>query len=172
MLFRTAILALLVTFSAAAPSQQPPAWHDDLVENIIGTWKVEGNVAGRTAHHVIKAEWVTGHQFVQLHEQTQPGAPANESRYDALWFLGYDSVSERYVMHLIDVFGGRFSETLGYATRDANELRFVFEYGDGPFHNTWRWLPESKTWEWHLEQKDKNNKWKPFADFKLTPVSV
>lgn len=33
--------------------------------------------------------------------------------YEAMVFIGYDNTSERYVVHWIDVFGGRFSETLG-----------------------------------------------------------
>lgn len=77
-------------------------------------------------------------------------------------------VSERYVLHLLDGFGARFSETLGYGTRNGNQIQFVFEYPDGPFHTTYRWDPVNKTWQWLLEQKDKNGKWVPFADLKLT----
>ena len=158
---------LLTALAVLASAQRPAGWHDDLVEHFVGTWNIDGNVMGRPAHHTVNAEWVLNHQFLQIHEQTAQTAPANESRYDALWFLGYDDVRERYVLHLIDVFGGRFSETLGYGTRDGSDIRFVFEYPDGPFHNRWRWLPEQQSWEWHLEQKDKGQ-WKPFADFKLT----
>jgi hypothetical protein len=42
-------------------------------------------------------------------------------------------MSERYVAHWIDVFGGRFSETLGYGKRAGDEIDFIFEYPDGPF---------------------------------------
>ena len=165
-----AILKILAAFMfvAMASAQQPPAWQDDLVEHFAGMWKLEGTVAGRPAHHKVTAQWVLGHQFLEIHEQTAADAPASESRYDALWFLGHDEVSERYVLHLMDVFGARYSEAIGYGTREGNELRFVFEYPDGPFHKRWRWLPETNAWEWHLEQKDKTGKWKPFADFKLT----
>ncbi len=121
----------------------------------------------RPAHHTVTAQWVLGHQFLEIREQTAADAPATESRYDALWFLGYDDISDRYVLHLMDVFGGRFSETLGYGTRDGDDLKFVFEYPDGPFHNRWRWMPQSRTWQWHLEQKDKSGKWTTFADFTL-----
>ena len=157
----------LAALSVVANGQRPAAWHDDFVEHIVGTWKLEGTVMGKPAHHIVKAEWMMNHQFVQIREQTAPDAPDNESRYDSLWYLGYDDVSDRYVLHLIDVFGGRFSETLGFGTRNGNDLLFIFEYPDGPFHNRWRWLPASQSWEWHLEQKDKGQ-WKPFANFKLT----
>jgi len=49
------------------------------------------------------------------------------------------NLSERYVVHWIDVFGGRFSETLGYGKRVGNEIDFIFEYPDGPFRTNFIW---------------------------------
>jgi hypothetical protein len=77
-------------------------------------------------------------------------------------------VSERYVLHLLDVFGGRFSETLGYGVRTGNELRFVFEYPDGPFHTSFRWSAQTDSWQWLMQQEDKNGNWTNFADLTLT----
>jgi Protein of unknown function (DUF1579) len=162
------IAVACVALGVAAIAQQPPAWHDDLADNMVGTWKMAGTVVSRPAHHTVTVQWVLNHQFLEIHEQTSPDAGANESRYEAVWFLGYDQVSERYVLHLMDVFGARFSESLGYGTRSENDLRFVFEYPDGPFHTVWRWVPASKSWEWHMEQKDKEGKWQTFADLKLS----
>jgi len=163
------IVALLITLlSGRSGAQASTEWRDDLVDHLAGTWKLEGQVMGREAHHDVQAEWVLHHQFLRIHERTTATAPASEERYEATWFLGYDTVSERYVLHLLDVFGGRYSETLGYGTREGNAIRLVFEYPDGPFHTTYRWSPEKETWQWLLEQKDKNGKWTPFADLKLT----
>jgi hypothetical protein len=53
--------------------------------------------------------------------------------------IGYDNMSERYVVHWIDVFGVRFSETLGYGKRVGNEIDFIFEYPDGPFRTNLIW---------------------------------
>jgi hypothetical protein len=58
-------------------------------------------------------------------------------RSDAM--IGYDNMSERYVVHWIDVFGVRFSETLGYGKRVGNEIDFIFEYPDGPFRTNLIW---------------------------------
>jgi hypothetical protein len=116
----------------------------------------------------VQAEWVLNHQFLRIHEKTAAGAPSDEHAYEATWFLGYDAVSERYVLHLFDVFGARFSETLGYGTRDGDAIRFVFEYPDGPFHTTFRWSREKDSWEWLMEQKNKEGKWTNFADLTLT----
>lgn len=139
---------------------------------MVGTWKLGGQVMGQEAHHEVRAGWILNHQFLRMEEKTASSAPSTEHPYDALWFLGYDSISDRYVLHLIDVFGGRFSETLGYGTREGNEIRFVFEYPDGPFHTTFRWNPNKDTWEWLMEQKDKNGKRAPFADLKLSRVAT
>jgi hypothetical protein len=163
------LAALLIALIPARLAAQVPAeWHDDLAKQMAGAWKLEGQVMGRDAHHDVQADWVLGHQFLRIHEKTAAGAPEAEHKYEATWFLGYDPVSERYVLHLFDVFGARFSETLGYGIRDGNAIRFVFEYPDGPFHTTFRWSSEKDSWEWLMEQKDKNGKWTNFATLKLT----
>jgi hypothetical protein len=148
-------------------AQAPKPWQDPLTIHLEGTWKLTGNVMGKPAHHRVQADWVLNHQFLRIQETTSADAPKDERPYDSIWYLGYDTVSERYVMHLLDTFGARFSETLGYGTRDGNQIRFVFEYPDGPFHNTWRWNPADNSWQWLMEQKDKDGKWSPFADLRL-----
>ncbi len=162
------ILGILVLFRGMGVAQVPPEWQDNLVDHLSGKWNVGGAVMGREAHHEIEAEWVLNHQFLRIHEKTSPTASPTEHPYEAYWFLGYDPVSERYVLHLMDVFGTRYSETLGYGVREGNQIRFVFEYPDGPFHTTYRWDPDHGAWEWLMEQKGKKGKWSPFSDLKLT----
>lgn len=169
LLFRCALLTVLLQLASAGASAQTSApWPDDLVNHMTGTWKLEGRIMGRDAHHEVRAEWVLNHQFLNIQEKTAAGAPPSEHRYEASWYLGYDPVSERYVVHLLDLFGGRFSETLGYGTRDGNSIRIVFEYPEGPFHTAYQWSPQDGTWQWIMEQKDKAGKWATFADVKLT----
>jgi hypothetical protein len=168
----TAVLLIAGFLAAQTITAQTTEWRDPLVDNMAGTWKVEGQVMGHEAHHEVRAEWVLNHQFLRLHERTAAGAPTGEHAYEALWFLGYDPISERYVLHLMDVFGGRFSETLGYGIREGNQIRFIFEYPDGPFHTTYQWNPEKGTWQWLMEQKNKDGKWVPFADLRLTKIAT
>jgi hypothetical protein len=57
------------------------------------------------------------------------------------------------VLHHLAIFGGRYSETLGYGARNGNEVRFVFEYPDAPFHIsatslTMNLRPSPKCWTW------------------------
>ena len=162
------LAALLAGWMPVRSGAQTSAeWPDDLVNHMTGKWKLEGRIMGRDAHHEVQAEWVLDHRFLRIHEKTEADAPGSERKYEATWFLGYDPTSERYVIHLLDIFGALFSETLGHGARQGNEIRVVFEYPDGPFHTTYRWLPENDTWQWVMEQKDKDGKWTNFADLKL-----
>ena len=162
-------LILVALAFAPAFAQTAPEW--ELIDHLAGSWKIEGDVVGKPAHHDVQADWVFKHQFLRITEKTSASAPATENPYDAIWYLGYDAVSERYVMHLIDTFGGRFSETLGYGVREGNQIKFVFEYPDGPFHNTYVWDPREGTWQWLMEQKGSDGKWKSFAHLKLIRVT-
>src|ERR1700722_14495214 len=71
--FLIALTAALL-FPAVAVAQVPDPWHDDLVDHLAGTWKMEGNVMGRAAHHDVRAEWVLNHQFLRIEEKTSSGA--------------------------------------------------------------------------------------------------
>jgi len=157
-----------VFFSFLIQAQDAVDWQNGLISHLAGAWKLEGKVMGNDAHHDVQVDWVFNRQFLRIQEKTTTNAPASERRYDSVWYLGYDPISERYVLHLMDTFGARFSETLGYGIRDGNQIKFVFEYPDGPFHNTYRWNAEENTWQWLMEQKNKDGKWVPFADLKLT----
>jgi len=52
----------------------------------------------------------------------------------------------------------------GLGRRENDSIRFVFEYPDGPFNNTFTWHPENKQWIFLMEQKDSSGKWKIFAE--------
>ena len=141
-------------------------FQDPLLEKLVGDWHVACKFgSGRTAENTLRAEWVLNHQFVELHYRDVATPP----KYEAMVFIGYDNASERYVAHWIDVFGGRFSETLGYGKLDeaAHAIRFVFEYPDGPFTNTFTFDSKTKTWTSLMRQKDKGQ-WSTFAEEKFT----
>ena len=140
-------------------------FRDGLLDNLQGRWKLTGIVMRSPREMDLSAEWVLNHQFLLVHEK-DTAAGKGKIPYEAQIYIGYDNASDRYVIHWIDIFGGRFSETLGYGTRSGNSIKFVFEYPDGPFHNTFTWNPEEKSWRFFLEQKDAEGKWKTFADQK------
>jgi hypothetical protein len=124
MRFRLSLaLAVFVLLQSPLAAQNSPEWTDDLVEHMAGSWKITGQVLGHEAHHEVRAEWVLNHQFLRIHEKTAADAPKSEQPYEAIWFLGYDSVGERYVLHLMDILAGDFQRLS--ATASATATRFV-----------------------------------------------
>jgi hypothetical protein len=167
------LLALWIVLCAAVASLSQDLdgpkhnFSDALLDHMVGNWKLAGTVMGHAAEHTVGVEWALNHQFLRIHEKDNMPASTDRVPYEAMIMVGYDNTSERYVAHWNDVFGGRFSETLGYGTRAGDEIRFVFEYPDGPFHTTFRWNPESHQWKWHMQQRNKSGQWTEFADFTL-----
>jgi hypothetical protein len=167
---RTTILLILVFLSTlvsfkTATAQQPldgreRILQDQLLDNLAGEWKLTRKFKTRTVENVAKAEWVLNHQFLLLKMKDL----STPTQYEANIYIGYDNASDRYVAHWIDVFGGRFSETLGYGTRNGDSIKFVFEYPDGPFLNTFTWNPEKKSWTFLMQHKDQSGKWTLFAE--------
>src|SRR5262249_22588834 len=138
-------------------------FRDDLLDNLVGKWIVTRKIRGKEVQNTLEAEWVLNHQFLELHMKDTASPPD----YEAKVFMGYDSTSERYVAHWIDVYGGRFSETLAYGRRDGDSILLSFEYPDGPFHNKLIWNAPMKTWTFMMERKNASGQWVPFAQDSL-----
>jgi len=121
-----------------------------------------GQVRGKPVEQSFTAEWVLAHQFLLLSMKDMAQPPA----YEAHVYLGYDNASERYVAHWIDVFGGRFSETLGYGPREKDAVHLVFEYPDGPFHTTFT-ANSDGTWSVLMRHRDAAGAWVTFGEYTL-----
>src|SRR5690242_2618547 len=102
----TAVLALGT--AAAQVDGNKTIFRDDLLEQLAGKWKLTGTVRGRPMNHTVEARWVLNHQFLEIHERDTADPAKSELWYEAIVLIGYDHMSERYVMHWNDVFGGRF----------------------------------------------------------------
>jgi len=181
-LFRRILIATLCATAAltlSAAQTQAPApidgpsqiFRDPLLDNMAGSWKLTGAIGKRPVEHTVDAQWILNHQFLEIHEKDTAAPKTGSPAYEATVMIGYDNASERYVAHWIDIFGGRFSETLGYGTRSAGAIAFNFEYPDGPFRTTFEWRPEQTQWQWHMRQKNTAGQWQDFANLTLTRTS-
>jgi hypothetical protein len=159
---RLKVLAIAAVFASdVAHAQELPPWHDDLIDNLAGTWKVEDEPAEHQSdRQEMQAEWVSNHSLLQMRPRT------DAESWDT-WTFGYDSDSHRYVLYLFPVPG---FDTPGYGNRDGNSIRYEFEYPGGGLHITFRWLPETDSWQWSRERKNKDGKWTRLPDLKLVRV--
>jgi hypothetical protein len=168
-------LALLFFSTGFAPAADAPlpldgagvTLNDPLLDHMTGRWSVSGILVGRPVTQTVEADWILNHQFLRIHEIGATDPKTGKPDYEAMPLVGYDNASERYVAHWIDVFGGRWSETLGYGKRNGDEIDFVFEYPDGPFHTDFIWNAKASTWRWHMTQKGSDGQWHDFADLTL-----
>ena len=160
------LLFLFVSVSAVAQSPRDQIFKDDLLDNLVGEWRLVRKMQGRITENVVKAEWVLNHQFFRIQMRDVENPPA----YEATIFIGWDPMQERYVVHWLDVFGGRSSQTLGYGTRNGNTIKFAFAYPDHPFVNTFSWNPEARTWNFLMQQKNPNKSWSLFAEDNLSRI--
>ena len=161
------LLFLSACVPAFAQGPRAPVFKDDLLDNLAGEWKLVRKMQGRITENVVKAEWVLNHQFFRIQMRDIENPPA----YEATVFIGWDPGQERYVVHWLDVFGGRSSQTLGYGTRNGNTIKFAFAYPDHPFVNTFSWNPEDKTWNFLMQQKNLNKSWSVFAEDNLSRIA-
>ena len=166
---KAAIMALLFSFMCAPAVAQSPrdqVFKDDLLDNLVGEWKLVRKMQGRVTENVVKADWVLNHQFFRIQMRDIENPPA----YEATVFIGWDPTEERYVVHWLDLFGGRSSQTLGYGTRNGNTIKFTFAYPDHPIVNTFSWNPEARTWNFVMQQKNPNKSWSVFAEDNLSRI--
>lgn len=138
---RALALLLLFCFSAGAEeSADGPRriFRDPFIEQLAGDWQLKRQIRGREVENTVTAEWVLNHQFLQLH------------------------MKDVAVPHWIDVFGGKFS-AIGYGKRSGDSIPFVFQYDDGPFHNTFKWDAAAQGWTFTMESVGKDGKRQLFA---------
>jgi Protein of unknown function (DUF1579) len=160
--------AWIVTAQESPPLDGPKRpLSDELLGQMVGNWRLAGTIMGRNAEHNVDAAWVLNHQFLRIHEQAAD-PKSSDPPYEAMVMIGYDNASDRYVAHWMDVYGGRFSETLGFGQRNGDAIEFVFEYPDGPFRTAFRWQPDQKQWLWSMRTKDRTGRWVDFSNLVLS----
>jgi ketosteroid isomerase-like protein len=161
----------LALAGAPAPLDGPHRPMDDpLLDRLAGSWRLSGTIQGAPAEQTLEASWVLNHQFLRLDYQGVGEPPAGEPRYQATVHVGRDNLSERYVVHWLDVFGGRWSETLGFGSIEGTSVTFRFEYPDGPFENTFTWDEGTGRWRFLLRSRGGDGTWSTFADLAAVPA--
>jgi hypothetical protein len=167
----TLVLYILCILALNSPVQaqetikcNDAVFNDELLEELTGKWNAVGTIRSEPVNYFISGNWALNHQFLELYFKDLQKDP----EYMARVFIGYDCLSERYVVHWLDNYGGRFSETLGYGTRNGKAIDFRFEYPDGPFINVFSYDSDKESWTFKSRSKNKKGEWIVFGDLELT----
>ena len=143
---------------AGTASAQERTFNDPFIDRLAGEWTLTRQIRGKEVENAVRAEWVLNHQFLQVHmiDSVQPPA------YEALIYIGYQQDTQRYVVHWLDVYGGKGS-AIGYGKRSGDSIEVAFQYDDGPFYDTLTWDTLGQGWTFKMESVDKEGKRKLFA---------
>lgn len=156
----------LMSFSASA---QQPAPEDPLLDHLTGKWVLQGTIAGKETTHDIVAQWVLGHEYVQLHEVSREKDAQGRAAYEAIVFIGWDQALNEYACLWLDSTGGGglAAQSIGHAKRGSDEIAFLFKIKDDIFHTTFAYNKSTDTWQWIMDGEE-GGKLQPFARVKLT----
>src|SRR5579872_2098388 len=95
-------------------------FNDRLLDKLIGQWSLTGIIGKRGVENRFSAQWVLNHEFIELNLVDSAAA----APYMAKVLIGYDCLSERYIMHWFDNLSGRYSETLGFGIKAGQSIQF------------------------------------------------
>lgn len=158
-----AFAIMLLLWAMPATAQEPAdeskrIFRDAFIDNLVGEWRLVREIRGREVENSVSADWVLNHQFLRIHMKDVADPPA----YEALVYIGYQHADQRYVVHWLDIYGGKFS-AIGHGKRVGDSIAFVFQYDDGPFYNTFKWDARTGSWTFTMEATGKDGKRALFA---------
>src|SRR4029078_12023625 len=115
-----ALLLVAVTISAQSPTPndgREAKFEDSLLDKLAGNWRVVRKFGdSHTAENTVRVVWVIKYQFLELSYLDVATPP----QYEAMAFIGFDHTMSRYVLHWLDVYGGRRSEIIRCAPAAAD----------------------------------------------------
>lgn len=145
--------------------------HDPLLDRLIGTWVLRGDIAHKPVTHTVKVQWVLARQYIQIRETSRSKTADGAPEYDAIVYIGWNPELKQYTCLWLDSTGGNglVGWAFGHAERDPTKLAFLFSdmNGDPSVHNTFAYDRMTNTWRWTIDNVDEGQL-KPFADVKLT----
>lgn len=157
------VVALIVSVTFSFSQERKPCnqnyFNDTLLNHLSGQWLATGKIGNEAVVYEASVSWILNHQFLELNLTDTASSPV----YVAKVIIGYDCDNYLYVAHWIDNFGGRFSETLGYGTRQNQSIVFKFDYPEGTLQNTFTWNVEDKTWTSQSVVQNEMKDWNEFG---------
>jgi hypothetical protein len=138
-------LRLQVVLQSYLVNQVERSFQDTLLDELAGTWVLQGTIAGAETTHDIVVGWALGHQYLQFHDVSRETDDAGIPLYEATVFIGWDQPSGRYVCMFLDSTsgGGLANDVFGYAEPAGDKLAFIFGDDDGRLHTTFTYRRDS-----------------------------
>jgi hypothetical protein len=146
------LMATFCSISSFAQNVDSTDWrfHDELLDHLVGKWRVTGTAFGKPTKETLEAEWVIDHQYLHIHEKSEQNIPEIDGPFETEFFIGFNRNSKRYVVHEMNVCGTAMCEGFYYATRTGNEIKIEKTSNSLPASiQRFVWEPSSASW--HIE---------------------
>jgi hypothetical protein len=163
-------ISLLFLISTCSAYSQTAPVTDLLLDNMVGKWVLKGTIGGQETTHDIVADWVLGHQYVQIRETSREKDTEGKPVYAATVFITWEQSINQYTCLWLDNTGngGLKAQAVGHADRNGDNIGFVFTISSSStFNTTFSYDKSSDSWKWNMDSRE-NDKIEPFARVKLT----
>ena len=157
----TALLASLHLGRLAAAQQAPASELDHLLDRLVGSWEMVGQVQGEPATFRLDTRRVLQGKFIELHMDDVARPP----QYEARVFIGVDSAAGGYIAHWLDNFGAPSSIPHGTGGAVGDTLTLRFAYPSAEFRDTFTYDSASGRWRLLVESIDSRGTRSVFADY-------
>lgn len=163
-----AILTLFIISAISCSNKEEKAiakdFRPDLLKKLDGEWRGKGQVMGDSVEYFISGRPVLNTMFTEIHMINVNNPPG----YEALVFIGYDSLSKEVFTHWLDSFGGAYSVPHGTGTIDDAQIEFLIPYPTSTFRDVFSFDKETETWKLTIESQVDSLTWKNFASYNIT----
>ena len=161
---------MLFCLSRVVASAQQPVPAITLLNHLTGKWVLKGTIAGKNILHDITAEWVLGHQYIELKETGREKLADGRPSYDAIVFICYNKKLNRYdCLWLDNTATTDFdAKAIAHGICKTNTIALLFKTGSKSlFHTMLTFTPNENKWHWKMES-DENGKIEVFADAQMS----
>jgi hypothetical protein len=162
-------IAAMMCGSLALGQMQPrdPA---SLLNQLEGSWVLQGKIAGKLTVHDVQAHWILHHEYLQIHEVSRDRDSQGGPAYEAEVLVSWDPKAGQYACLWLDsTAGGALTSQVSCRAKPAvNSIPFVFTISPADsIHTTFTYNEASDTWRWLIDNiaKGKSDR---FADVELS----
>jgi hypothetical protein len=178
------LLSSSIAFAQNQSADNPyAALQDDLLDHLVGKWDVSGTSHNTATSQTLEVDWVLNHQFIRIYQKSSENARGGSVPYEAMLMVGYDATSKNYVLHLMNIRGGRDARGIAFGRRTGNEISFAyFDMAPSGLNSAaptivdtalrpgirFTWEPDSKTWHIVFGRHDAKGDWQTVTDLSAT----
>lgn len=143
---------------------------DALIDHLLGAWVMTGVVDNEAVINDVYADRILNRQYLRIHQVSRKTSPNGQPDYEAWIHIAWDQPNEEFaVMWLDNTATTNFSaDGVGHGKPEGDQIPFVWKLAVGSgIRNVFSYDRSRDSWEWRIDNVDKDQKSSPFARLNL-----